>query len=115
MSNLTWAALSTCGVFLAVNWLYVLVMAAKAAMERGTLTPYWTAVLSIAAVIGVVLDFVFQFTFGWLMFAETPFRGGLMFSGRVQHHFRHGAGWRKALAGFWARNLNVFDPDHIRP
>jgi D-alanyl-lipoteichoic acid acyltransferase DltB (MBOAT superfamily) len=97
-----------------VHWAYVLVMAAKTALERGQLTRYWITMLAPAAVIGVLLDVTFQFTFGWLMFAETPLRGGLMFSGRVQHHYRHGHGWRRRLAQWWARNLNVFDDRHIK-
>jgi hypothetical protein len=98
-------------IWFGVHWAYVLVMSAKAKLD--TLTLYWKVMLIPAAILGGVLDFAFQFTFGWLMFLETPFRGGVFFSGRVQHHFRLGSGWRKRLAVFWARNLNVFD-EHIK-
>lgn len=108
------AILAVVVLWFTVHWAYVLVMAAKAALESGRLTLYWKVMLLPAAVLGGVLDFAFQFTFGWLMFAETPFRGGAFFSGRVQHHYRNSDGWRRALAGFWARNLNVFDSGHIK-
>lgn len=107
------AILTAVAVWFSVHWLYALTMGAKAAADAGKLTKYWTVMLLPAAALGVVLDFAFQFTFGWVMFLETPFRGGLMFSGRVQHHYRNSDGWRKRLAQFWARNLNVFDPTHI--
>lgn len=102
-------------VWFGVHTLYVVAMSAKAAYEAGILTKYWIVMLAPAAFLGLALDFVFQFTFGWVMFVETPFRGGWLFSGRVKHHFRHGHGWRLALAQFFARNLNVFDPFHITP
>lgn len=105
--------LAAVAVWFGVNTIYVVAMAAKAALASGRLTLYWKVMLAPAAVLGVVLDFVFQFTFGWLMFLETPFRGGPMFSGRVQYHYSNSSGWRKRLARFWARNLNVFD-DHIK-
>ena len=101
------------GLWLGVHWTYVIAMAAKNALGAGKLTLYWRVMLYPAAVLGVLLDFVFQLTFGWVMFLETLKRGGWLFSGRVQHHFLHSDGWRKKLAIFWARNLNVFDPDHI--
>lgn len=94
-----------------VHWAYVLVMAAKDAMNRGKLTLYWKVHLVPAAIAGAVLDLVFNGTFGW-MFLDVP--KPVLFSSTVQYHFRHAEGWRKNLAEFWARNLNVFD-DHIRP
>lgn len=101
-------------VWVAIHWAYPAVMGARAAMEEGRLTLYWRVHLYPLALIGVLLDVAFQFTFGWLIFLETPFRGGLMFSGRVQHHFRYSTGWRQRMAAFFARNLNVFDSEHIR-
>lgn len=101
-------------IWVGVHAAYPAVMAAKAAMEQDTLTLYWRVNLLPIALVGVLLDVAFQFTFGWLIFLETPFRGGLMFSGRVQHHFRHSTGWRQRMAVFFARNLNVFDSEHIR-
>lgn len=111
LALLGWSAL----VWFGVHALYVVVTSAKAAMESGALTLYWKVMLFPAAALGLVLDFVFQFTFGWLMFLETPFRGGLLFSGRVKHHFRYSYGWRLRLALFFAKQLNTFDPFHITP
>lgn len=107
------AAVAVAGLFFGVHWGYVLVMSAKAAIAADRLTTYWWVILAPAAIVAGLLDFAFQFTFGWIMFLETPFRGGAFFSGRVQYHFRNGEGWRLDLARFWARNLNVFD-DHIK-
>jgi hypothetical protein len=104
--DLLWLAMA---VYFGVHWSYVAIMAAKA--KRAQLTPYWYAVLTPLIVIGFVLDILFNLTFG-LMFLEKP-RWELMFSSRVQRHYRHSTGWRKRLAVFWARNLNVFD-DHIK-
>jgi cell shape-determining protein MreD len=109
------AILMAVAVWFGVHTIYPLAMAAKRAYEDGRLTPYWVVMLAPAIVLGLVLDFVFQFTFGWAMFLETPFRGGALFSGRVKHHFRNSSGWRNRLAVFFARNLNVFDPTHITP
>lgn len=109
------AAISTVvAVWFGVHTIYPLAMTVKEAYEAGRLTKYWIVMLVPVLVLGLVLDFVFQFTFGWLMFVETPFRGGVFFSGRVQHHYRNSDGWRRDLAGFWARNLNVFDATHIK-
>lgn len=96
-------------VWLGVHWSYVAIMAAKA--SRSILTPYWYVMLVPLVLVGFVLDIVFNLTFGW-MFLERPHE--LMFSSRVQRHFRQSVGWRKRLAIFWARNLNVFDAGHIK-
>lgn len=118
MSSLYFAV----GLWLLVHWSYVLIMAAKAARDAGRLTTYWTVMLVPVGIAGWALDFIFQMTLGWWMFAlaglldkklEHPFRGGLLFSGRVQYHYSRGTGKRKDLANFFARNLNVFD-DHIK-
>jgi hypothetical protein len=103
------------GLWFAVHWLYVIATSAKRAVEEDRLTVYWWCILAPAALTGLVLDCLFQLTFGWVMFLETPFRGGWLFSGRVKHHFRRSDGWRLRLAQFFARNLNVFDPTHITP
>ena len=110
MSGVAWLAVSVVGLYLSVHWAYVLVMSAKAAIEKGTLTLYWKVMLAPAAAIGLVLDLVFNYTFGF-MFGAWP--KPYLFSSTVQYWYRNGDGWRLRLAKFWARNLNVFD-DHIR-
>jgi hypothetical protein len=109
------SALSVVGVWFGVHTLYVVAMAAKEAYVEGRLTLYWKVMLLPAIVTGVILDITFQYTFGWIMFLETPFRGGIMFSGRVKHHFRDSTGWGNTLARFFAKNLNVFHATHITP
>lgn len=110
-----YAVLSIAGLWFGVHWLYVIAMTAKKAVAEDRLTVYWWVMLAPAALLGVALDVTFQLTFGWVMFLETPTRGGWLFSNRVKHHFRYGEGWRLDLAQFWAKNLNVFDPTHITP
>lgn len=102
--------LAAVAVYFGVHALYVVAMAAKSAREAGRLTAYWQVVLWPFVVLGGVLDFVFNYTFGW-MFLAKPRR--YLFSHTVQHHYTHGTGWRGALAAFWARTLNVFD-EHIK-
>lgn len=105
------AILTAVAVWFGVHWLYVIAMSAKAALAQDKLTVYWWVMLAPAAALGVVLDFVFNYSFGF-MFAAWP--RPVMFSGTVQWHYRNSNGWRLKLAQFYARNLNVFD-DHIKP
>lgn len=114
-NSLLWLAVSACGLWFSVHWCYAAMMAAKSAKEGGRLTLYWQVILLPLAAVGLLLDFAFQFTFGWMLFLESPFGRGWLFSSRVHYHYRESTGWRADLAEFWARNLNVFDPTHIRP
>lgn len=109
-----WAVYALCastGVWFGVHWGYVIAMSAKDALAAGRLTLYWKVMLLPVAVVGLLLDFVFNYIFGW-MFLAIP--RPVLFSGTVQHHYRKSAGWRLKLAQFFAKNLNVFD-DHIKP
>jgi uncharacterized membrane protein YhaH (DUF805 family) len=98
------------GLFLGVHYWYVLAMAAKSARDAGKLTKYWTVILAPPVYGGLVLDWAFNYTFGWMFLAKPR---PVLFSATVQYHYRHSDGWRLWLATFWARTLNVFD-DHIR-
>ena len=98
-------------IWFCVHWCYVLAMSAKDAYSAGKLTPYWMVMLLPAIVAGVLLDFAFNYCFG-LMFLAKPRR--YLFSQTVQHHYTHGEGWRLKLAQFWAKNLRVFDAEHIK-
>jgi hypothetical protein len=98
------------GVWFGVHTLYVFAMSAKAAQEAGRLTLYWKINLAPAAVLGLILDFVFNYTFGWMYLAVPR---PLLFTSTCKYHFRNGHGWRLRLAQFWAKQLNVFD-DHIK-
>ena len=99
------------GIWLGVIWAYIAVMHAKAVNERTGLSLFWKVHVLPLAVVGITLDFVFNMTFGTVMFRELPHE--LLFSSRVQRHVRNG-GKRFALAVFWARQLNTFDPGHIK-
>jgi hypothetical protein len=103
------AFLAAVAIWFGVHWAFVAVMHAKAAKERGVLSRYWRVILLPLAVIGLVLDAVFNLTFGTLMYRELPRE--LLFTSRCKRHKR-GDGWRKNLAEWFCRNLNVFDPGH---
>lgn len=98
-------------LWFAVHWAFVAVMHAKAMRERGDLRTYWLVMLLPLAAVGLVLDCAFNLTFGTLMFRELPRE--LLFTSRCKRHFR-GDGRRKRLAGWWARQLNTFDPGHVQ-
>ena len=96
-------------LYLGVHWSFVAIMSAKA--KRAELTPYWVAILLPLGVVGWVLDFAFNYSFGWMFLAvPRPY----LFSHTVQHHYSNGSGWRQRLAAFFAKQLNVFDPLHIK-
>jgi hypothetical protein len=97
-------------LFFGVHWAYVIAMAAKSARDSGKLTRYWSVILLPPVAFGLVLDLLFNYSFGWMFWAKPR---SFLFSSTVQYHNRHSDGWRLWLAQFWARTLNVFD-DHIR-
>lgn len=106
------AILTAVVIWFGVHWCYVTVTHAKAVFERQGLSLYWKVHLLPLAAVGLVLDLAFNVVFGTIMFRELPRE--LLFSSRVQRHVRNG-GKRFGLASFWARALNTFDPDHIKP
>lgn len=110
--SVLWTVGSAALLWFGVHWAYVLAMGAKDALEAGKLTLYWKVMVLPAAVAGAMLDFTFNYTFGW-MFLRAP--RPLLFTDTVKYHFRNSSGWRLRLARWWARNLNVFDPTHITP
>jgi hypothetical protein len=97
------------GLWLAVHWAFVAVMHAKAV--RAQLSLYWKVMLWPLVVIGLVLDVAFNVVFGSLMFLELPRE--LLFTSRCKRHFR-GAGRGQRLAAWWGRQLNAFDPGHVK-
>jgi hypothetical protein len=98
-------ALALVGLWFAVHWAFVAIMHAKAI--RSELTLYWRVMLWPLALIGLVLDVAFNVVFGSIMFREIPRE--LLFTSRVQRHAAAGS----ALALWWARQLNQFDPGHV--
>lgn len=103
-------ALTVVAIFLGVHWLYPLAMTAKHAYRDGRITKYWLVILALPIALGVVLDFAFNYTFGFMFLAKPR---PVLFSGTVQYHYRNSDGWRLSLALFWANQLNVFD-EHIK-
>jgi hypothetical protein len=94
------------GLWFGVHWAFVAIMNAKAARER--LSLYWKVMLYPLAAIGLVLDVAFNAVFGSLMFLELPRE--LLFTSRCQRHAHKGS----RLALWWAKQLNAFDPGHIK-
>src|SRR5688572_8958618 len=103
LAHTLWAV----GLWLGVHWSYVAIMHAKG--KR--LTKYWRVMLYPLAIVGLVIDAAFNVVFGSLMFRELPRE--LLFTSRCQRHAR-GDGSRQRLALWWAKQLNQFDPDHIK-
>lgn len=101
-------------IWVGIVWLYPSGMHAKKARDAGTLTTFWIVHFWPMIVFAYILDLAFNYSFGWTMFLEAPWHTGeKLFSGRVQWHVDNSTGWRRSLALFWAKQLNVFD-DHIK-
>jgi uncharacterized protein (DUF2062 family) len=100
------AFLYAAGLWLGVHYAFVAIMAAK----RLELTRYWKVMLFPLAVVGLVLDVLFNLTFGSVMYLELPRE--LLFTKRCQRHIK-GSGSRQRMAAFWQRQLNLFDPGHV--
>lgn len=107
------AALTFAGLWFGVTGCFMLVMHAKKLREAGRLNRFWAFNVFPWAVVGILLDAVFNVLAGTAMFLELPRE--LLFSARVQRHHWHSDGWRKRLAMFWAKQLNAVDPTHIKP
>jgi hypothetical protein len=105
-ANVTGLALSLLVVWFGVHWSFVAIMHAKSARDR--LSRYWKVMLWPLVVIGLVLDVAFNVVFGSLMFLELPRE--LLFTSRCQRHAHKGS----RLALWWAKQLNAFDPGHIK-
>lgn len=99
-----WAA----ALWLGVCWSFVAIMNAKRVLNTEGLSLFWKVTLVPLAVIGLVLDAVFNLTFGTAMFLELPRE--MLFSARVQRHYLKGS----RLAAWWKVQLNLFDEHHIR-
>lgn len=92
-------------------WAFIAVMHAKAIFAN--LTVFWKIVVAPLAVIGLVLDWLFfNWLLGSLMFLELPRE--LLLTSRVKRHYRTSDGWRRDLATWWRRQLNLIDPGHIK-
>ena len=104
-------------IWIGVICAYPAVMAAKHVVQSGRrLTWFWKVHLYPLAVVAGILDVAFNYTFGWLMYWEHPRWKEPLFSSRVQRHIRRAEpGSRKErLSRFWQKQLNLFDPNHVR-
>lgn len=60
--------------------------------------------------IGLVLDVIYNFVVGSILFVEAPQEW--LFTSRLIRHIEESTGWRKRLANWFCRNfLDPFDPD----
>jgi hypothetical protein len=96
---------------------YVIATHAKKVMADGQkLGKFWMISLAPQVIAGLVLDFLFNVVIGTIIFEELPKlrEKELMFSSRVQRHVRESDGKRKERALWWAKQLNLWDPTHIK-
>ena len=97
------------GYILLIN-LFAAAMHAKAIIERGELLPSWILYpLYIGALVGLVLDVLFNVVCGTYLFRELPRE--FTFTSRCKRHKASG-GWRASKAKAWCAQLNKFDPGH---
>lgn len=89
---------------------FVGIMHAKLIMEDGgELSLFWKAVLWPWAVVGLLMDILFNWTVGSLIYAELPRE--LTFTSRCKRHKRS-VRWRGNVARWWCRQLEQIDPGH---
>jgi hypothetical protein len=110
MNQVLWFVVSLVSLWVSVIWAFIAVMHAKLIVEREKLTLFWRVHMVPLALVGIVLDALFNLVFGTIMFRERPHE--LLFTSRVKRHSL-GSGRRKRLADWWARNLNQIDPGHV--
>lgn len=100
-------------------WTFTAGIHAKQLWENDELDPFLKFSYAPLIVIILVLDVLFNFTAGTLIFRELP--RALLFTDRVKRHYRdvtrkgkpQGSDYRAAER--WARRLNWIDPGHVRP
>lgn len=80
--------------------------------DRGDLNLFWKVNGAPFVLAGWLLDVGFNFTAGVLMFAD-PTWADITFSSRVEREANGVPGWRRALARWWARQLNRVRKGHI--
>ncbi len=109
---LVWLAVSIVGAWWTLVLCFYAVMYAKMLIERGV-TFHWFFMVPIRAafVIGVILDFIFNVTWGTAAFRERPHE--LMFTSRCKRHKQKGpTDWRGAKAIWWCDQLNKIEAAH---
>jgi len=99
------------GYVLLVN-LFAAAMHAKAIVERGDSIPFVLLLpLYVGAFVGLVLDVLFNWTAGSIVYRELPRE--LTFTSRCKRHKLAPWGTRdREKAEWWCKQLNKFDPGH---
>lgn len=104
-------------VWFGVHWCYVLTMQAQDMRRRGTLNPYWLVHLGPTAIVGLLLDVVFNLTVGTLLYAFDLPRE-LLFTLRTRRNALRTGGdrlnrWRGRMGQWWKRQLNAVREGHV--
>lgn len=103
-------ALQFIGVWFTLWLFFLAVMSLKSARDRGTLTPVGKVFGLPILWVGLVLNVAVNLTLYSLALFELPKRGEWLVSQRTKRHFRHGSGYRHAVAKFIAVHLlNPFE------
>lgn len=109
-----WFTISVIGLWFGVAWAFVGVMHAKVLYERGDLGVFWLVTILPLAIVGLLLDFVFNQALGWLIFGRWPWhRWRPLFTSRVKWERANASGWRLKVAMWWQRQLNRIDAGHV--
>lgn len=111
MNPYLWTLVSAVCLWFGLAWAFVAVMHAKAVIDRGE-DIHWIFKLPLYALFaaGIVLDVIWNWTIGSLIFRELPRK--ITFTSRVKHHLKR-SGWRQDRALWWAEELNKFDRGHV--
>jgi len=73
---------------------------------------YIKAIAYVWLFFGLFADVVFNLLWGTIIFRELPHE--LLFTSRVQRHYRNADGtWRQVKAAQWREFLNAVDPGHV--
>lgn len=104
---------------IAVAWLYLVVWFFAVGNYLGmrdsriiyTIPNFIRWSLIVALLPGLVLDVLFNFTYGTIHFKELPRE--FLFTSRVKRHVRNSTGTRGRRAQVWRKTLNAIDEGHI--
>jgi hypothetical protein len=106
-----WLLVSVVGLWFSVVIAFVTVMHAKAIIERGE-DIHWffgAPVLALGG-LGLVLDVVFNWTIGCVIYHERPHEW--TFTARCKRHKRKSFGWRQERALWWCAEMSKYDKTH---
>lgn len=99
--------------FFGINF-YVALTHVNQVRKRQELTLFWKCHIYPFVPVFYAFDAVANVIVGFVHFREAPRWGEWLLSARIQRHYDDKASPRHAAAVWWARNLNIFDPEHIK-